>query len=76
MKKVRCYVGANSKAASERVKLMDKLTGLIRNKSFTAAEKLLRKKLDATPNNGYLLTQLANVLWNRCKDDEALHYAN
>lgn len=55
---------------------MDKLARLIRNKSFKAAEKLLRKKLDETPNNGYLLTQLANVLWNRCKDEEALHYAN
>ena len=55
---------------------MDKLIELIKSKSFSAAEKLLRKELALSPNNCYLLTQLANVLWNRCKDKEALSYAD
>ena len=55
---------------------MDKLIELIKSKSFSAAEKLLRKELALSPNNCYLLTQLANVLWNRCKDEEALSYAD
>ena len=55
---------------------MDKLIELIKSISFSLAEKLLRKDLEELPNNGYLLTQLANVLWNRCKDEEALNYAN
>ena len=55
---------------------MDKLIELIKSKSFSAAEKLLRKKLEESPNNCYLLTQLANVLWNRSKDKEALSYAD
>lgn len=55
---------------------MDKLIELIKSKSFSAAEKLLRKNLEESPNNCYLLTQLANVLWNRSKDKEALSYAD
>ena len=55
---------------------MDKLIELIKSKSFSAAEKLLRKELALSPNNCYLLAQLANVLWNRCKDKEALSYAD
>ena len=55
---------------------MDKLIELIKSKSFSAAEKLLRKEFALSPNNCYLLTQLANVLWNRCKDKEALSYAD
>lgn len=55
---------------------MDKLIELIKSKSFSAAEKLLRKELALSPNNCYLLTQLANALWNRCKDKEALSYAD
>ena len=55
---------------------MDKLIEFIKSKSFSAAEKLLRKELVLSPNNCYLLTQLANVLWNRCKDKEALSYAD
>ena len=55
---------------------MDKLIELIKSNSFSTAEKLLRKKLEESPNNCYLLTQLANVLWNRCKDKEALSYAD
>ena len=55
---------------------MDKLIELIKSKSFSAAEKLLRKELALSPNNCYLLTQLANVLWNRSKDKEALSYAD
>lgn len=55
---------------------MDKLIEFIKSKSFSAAEKLLRKELVLSPNNCYLLTQFANVLWNRCKDKEALSYAD
>ena len=55
---------------------MDRLIELIKSNSFSAAEKLLRKELALSPNNCYLLTQLANVLWNRSKDKEALSYAD
>ena len=55
---------------------MDRLIELIKSNSFSAAEKLLRKELALSPNNCYLLTQLANVLWNRCKDKEALSYVD
>ena len=55
---------------------MDRLIEFIKSNSFSTAEKLLRKKLEESPNNCYLLTQLANVLWNRCKDKEALSYAD
>lgn len=55
---------------------MDRLIEFIKSNSFSAAEKLLRKELALSPNNCYLLTQLANVLWNRCKDKEALSYAD
>ena len=48
----------------------------MKSSSFSTAEKLLRKELYVSPNNCYLLTQLANVLWNRCKDKEALAYAD
>ena len=55
---------------------MDTLIELIKQKKYKAAEIVLHKALDKTPNNAYILTQLANVLWNRCKDEEALSYAN
>lgn len=47
---------------------MDGLSQLIKNKKFGKAEALLRKMLASAPVDLYLLTQLANVLWNRHKD--------
>ena len=55
---------------------MDTLIELIRQKKYKAAEIVLRKALDKTPKDAYILTQLANILWYRCKDEEALYYAN
>lgn len=55
---------------------MDKLFQLIKNNKFIKAEALLRKSLMSNPKDVYLLTQLANVLWNRHKDNEALLYAD
>ncbi|MCH4155358.1 MAG: hypothetical protein LKF31_03545 [Muribaculaceae bacterium] len=55
---------------------MGNITNLIRQKKFRAAELLLRKGLIESPENCYLLTQLANVLWYRHKDKEALNYAD
>ena len=55
---------------------MDTLIELIKRKKYKAAEIVLHKALDKTPKDAYILTQLANVLWNRCKDEEALCYAN
>ncbi len=55
---------------------MDTIIELIKRKKFKTAEIVLHKALDKTPKDAYLLTQLANVLWNRCKDEEALYYAN
>ncbi len=55
---------------------MDRLIELIKSNSFLAAERLLRKELVLSPNNSYFLTQLANVLWSRNKDEDALYYAN
>lgn len=54
----------------------EKIIELIKRKKYKAAEIVLHKALDKTPEDAYILTQLANVLWNRCKDEEALHYAN
>ena len=36
----------------------------------------MRKKLEQEPENVYFLAQLANVLWNLNKDEEALSYAD
>lgn len=55
---------------------MDTLIQLIRQKKYKAAELLLREALDESPKDTYVLTQLANVLWNRHKDEEALYYAD
>ena len=54
----------------------EKKKELIKRKKYKAAEIVLHKALDKTPKDAYILTQLANVLWNRCKDEEALRYAN
>lgn len=37
---------------------------------------MLREALEKTPEDVYVLTQLANVLWNRHKDEEALCFAD
>lgn len=55
---------------------MDTLIRLIKQKKYRAAELLLREALNESSPNAYTLTQLANVLWNRHKDKEALYYAD
>lgn len=55
---------------------MDNLIKLIQQEKFKAAELLLQKELTESPEDSYLLTQLANVLWNRYKDQDALYYAD
>jgi predicted Zn-dependent protease len=55
---------------------MDKLIQLLKNKKFKAAETFLSERLEESPDNIYLLTQLAFVLWNRNKDKEAMYYAD
>ena len=55
---------------------MHTLIKLIKQNKFKAAEQLLRNALEKAPNDVYLLTQLANVLWNRHKDEEALALAD
>lgn len=49
---------------------------LIKQKKFRTAETLLRNVLAESPEDVYALTQLANVLWNRYKDEDALSYAD
>lgn len=55
---------------------METLIRLIKLKKFRKAETLLREDLHKSPNDVYVLTQLANVLWNRYKDEEALSFAD
>ncbi|MDO4165263.1 MAG: hypothetical protein Q4D56_12915, partial [Bacteroides sp.] len=55
---------------------MNNLIQLIKQKKFRTAETLLRNDLAKSPEDAYTLIQLANVLWNRCKDKEALNYAD
>lgn len=55
---------------------MDTLIHLLKLKKYRAAELLLREALNGAPEETYTLTQLANVLWNRHKDKEALYYAD
>ena len=54
---------------------MKELVTLIKHKEFAKAKRLLKKALQAEPDNVYLLTQMANVLWNLEKDEEALAFA-
>ena len=49
---------------------------MIKQKKYKSAERILREMLDQSSEDVYALTQLANVLWNQYKDEEALHYAN
>ena len=55
---------------------MDNLIILIKHKKYKAAEHILFNLLDKDPKDAYVLTQFANVLWNRHKYEEALHYAD
>ena len=55
---------------------MDKLNQLRRQKKYRAASNLLRKMLEQAPEDGYLLTRMANDLWDDRKNEEALQYAD
>ena len=55
---------------------MDKLNQLIRQKKYRAADNLLRRMVDQAPEDGYLLTRMANDLWDDRKNEEALQYAD
>ena len=55
---------------------MDKLNQLIRQKKYRAASNLLRKMVEQAPEDGYLLTRMANDLWDDRKNEEALQYAD
>ena len=55
---------------------MDTLIRLIKQRKYKAAERLLYKDLKKNPEDVYVLTQLANVLWTRHKDEDSLYYAN
>ena len=55
---------------------MKDLITLIRRKEFGRAIKLLQKELSKKPDDVYLLTQMANVLWNLGRDKAALSYAD
>ena len=48
---------------------------MIKHNEFAKAKRLLKKALQTEPDNVYLLTQMANVLWNLEKDEEALTFA-
>lgn len=48
---------------------------MIKQKEFSKAKHFLQKKLAKDTDNAYLLTQMANVLWNLNKNKEALAYA-
>ena len=54
---------------------MQELVTLIKHKEFAKAKRFLKKALQAEPDNVYLLTQMAGVLWNLGKDEEALTFA-
>lgn len=55
---------------------MDTLIRLIKLRKYKAAERLLCEDLKQSPEDVYALTQLANVLWNQYKDEDALYYAD
>ena len=55
---------------------MKDLITLIRRKEFGRAKKLLQKELSKKTDDVYLLTQMANVLWNLGRDKAALSYAD
>jgi predicted Zn-dependent protease len=54
---------------------MKDLVTMIKHKEFAKAKRLLKKTLSRDPDNIYLLTQMANVMWNLEKDKEALSFA-
>ena len=51
---------------------MDKLNQLIRQKKYRAASNLLRKMVEQAPEDGYLLTRMADSLWDDRKNEEAI----
>ena len=55
---------------------MDKVNQLIRQKRYRAADNLLRKMVEQAPEDGYLLTRMADSLWDDRKNEEALQYAD
>lgn len=55
---------------------MNTLPQLIKASKFLSAERVLRATLAKSPNDAYALIQLANVLWNRKRYEEALTYAD
>ena len=65
---------ANIRQTQTKRKKMNKLISLIRNGEFRKAKKLLQTELENNKADVYLLTQMANVLWNLGKDEEALAF--
>lgn len=55
--------------------MYEQLVKLIKKDRFIAAEKYLRQELEKSPSDVYLLTQMANTLWNMGKHTKALDYA-
>lgn len=49
---------------------------MIKRKEFGKAKRFLQRELSQHSDNVYLLTQMANVLWNLGKDDSALSHAD
>lgn len=47
---------------------------LIKQSRFRQARRMITRELEQSPRDGYLLIQMANVLWNLNKDTEALAY--
>lgn len=56
--------------------MSERLFYLINNKEFGKTKRLLQKELEKNATDVYLLTQMANVLWNLGKNEEALAYSN
>ena len=55
---------------------MNDLVSLIKKNEFGMAKRYLSRELSTNPDDVYLLTQMANVLWNLRKDEEALLYVD
>ena len=51
-----------------------KLIDQIKHSRFRQARRMIARELEQSPRDGYLLIQMANVLWNLNKDKEALEY--
>jgi len=55
---------------------MNELVIMLKAHEFSKAKRLLQKRLEEQSDDVYLLTQMANVLWNLGKDEEALLFAD